>query len=139
MNISDVMRPHQSENTRTKRARVLLICGILSSLLSVAMTILARQRKRAPAVAAPSLLDQTLPDKISDAAPYDAIDGYIEQQLKRLNVPGAARRDRRGRSDRTPTRLRPGPSGRHAAIAPDALCPWLRHQVVYRSGGDAAR
>ena len=90
MNISDVMKPHQSENARTQRAGVLLICGILTSLLSVVMTTLARQRKRAPAVAAPSLLDQTLPDKASDAVPYDAIDRYIEQQLKRLNVPGAA-------------------------------------------------
>ncbi|MGZ3621572.1 MAG: serine hydrolase domain-containing protein [Ktedonobacteraceae bacterium] len=90
MNISDVMRPHQSENTRTKRARMLLIFGILSSLLSFAMTILARQRKRVPAVAAPSLLDQSLPAKISDAAPYDKIDGFIEQQLKRLKIPGAA-------------------------------------------------
>ena len=90
MNISDVMKHHQSEQARTKRARVLLICGILTSLLSVAMTTLARQRKRVPAVAAPSLLDQTLPDKASDAAPYDEIDGYIEQQLERLNVPGAA-------------------------------------------------
>ena len=90
MNSSGVMKSHQSEKTRTQRARVLLICGILSSLLSVVMTTLARQRKRVPAVAAPSLLDQTLPDKISDAAPYNEIDGYIEQQLKRLNVPGAA-------------------------------------------------
>ena len=90
MNISDVMKHHQSEQARTKRARVLLICGILTSLLSVAMTTLARQRKRVPAVAAPSLLDLTLSDKISDATPYDAIDGYIEQQLDRLNVPGAA-------------------------------------------------
>ena len=90
MNISDVMRSHQSENTRTKRARVLLIGGILTSLLSVAMTILVRQKKRVPAVAAPSLLAQSLPDKISDAAPYDEIDRYIEQQLKRLKIPGAA-------------------------------------------------
>jgi CubicO group peptidase (beta-lactamase class C family) len=43
-----------------------------------------------PAVAATSRLAQSLPDKTSDAAPYDAIDRYIEQQLKRLNVPGAA-------------------------------------------------
>jgi len=90
MNSSDVMKPHQSENTRTKRARVLLICGILSSLLSVAITILARQGKRVPAVAAPSLLAQSFPDKTSDAAPHDAIDTYIEQQLDHLNVPGAA-------------------------------------------------
>ena len=90
MNISNVMKRHQSENTRTKRARVLLISGILSSLLSAAITILARRRQRAPAVAAPSLLDQTLPGKASDAAPYDAIETYIKQQLKRLNVPGAA-------------------------------------------------
>ena len=90
MNISDFMKPHQSEKTKTKRARLLLICGILSSLLSVTITILARQRKRVPAVAAPSLLAQSLPDKTSDAAPYDAIDTYIEQQLDRLNVPGAA-------------------------------------------------
>ena len=90
MNFSDVMKHHQSEQARTQRARVLLICGILTSLLSVVMTTLARQRKRVPAVAAPSLLDQTLPDKISDAAPDDEIDGYIEQQLKRLKIPGAA-------------------------------------------------
>ncbi len=90
MNISNVMKRHQSENTRTKRARVLLISDILSSLLSAAITILARRRQRAPAVAAPSPLDQTLPGKASDAAPYDAIETYIEQQLKRLNVPGAA-------------------------------------------------
>ena len=54
------------------------------------MTILARQRKRVPAVTAPSLWTETLPDKASDAAPYDEIDGYIEQQLKRLKIPGAA-------------------------------------------------
>ena len=90
MNSSGVMKSHQSEKTRTQRARVLLICGILSSLLSVVMTTLARQRKRVPAVAAPSLSNQTLPDKISDAASYDEIDGYIEQQLKRLKIPGAA-------------------------------------------------
>ena len=90
MKSSDVMKSHQSEKTKIQRARVLLICGILSLLLSFAMTILARQRKRVPSVTAPSLLDQTLPDKASDAAPYDAIDTYIEQQLDRLNVPGAA-------------------------------------------------
>jgi CubicO group peptidase (beta-lactamase class C family) len=90
MNISDFMKPHQSEKTKTKLERLLLICGILSSLLSVAITILARQRQRVPAVAAPSLLAQSLPDKTSDAAPYDAIDTYIEQQMGRLNVPGAA-------------------------------------------------
>ena len=90
MNISDVMRPHQSQNTRTKRARVLLICGLLSSLLSVAMTILARQRKRGASSGRSFSLDQSLPDKVSDAAPYDAIDGYIEHQLKRLKIPGAA-------------------------------------------------
>jgi len=43
-----------------------------------------------PEVAAPSLLTLSHPGKISDAAPYDEIDRYIEQQLKRLNVPGAA-------------------------------------------------
>jgi CubicO group peptidase (beta-lactamase class C family) len=90
MNLSDFMKPHQSENTKTKRARVLLICGILSSLFSVAITILARRRKPVPGVAAPSLLAQSLPDKTSDAAPYSTIDAYIEQQLSRLNVPGAA-------------------------------------------------
>src|SRR5260370_39846893 len=90
MNSSDFVKRHQREHTQTTRARVLLICGILSSLLFVAMTILARRRQRVPAVATPSLLAQALPDKTSDAAPYDAIDRYIEQQLKRLNVPGAA-------------------------------------------------
>src|SRR5437867_6778113 len=90
MNISDVMERHQRENTKTKRARLLLIYGILSSLLSVAITILARRRQRVPAVAATSLLAQSLPGKTSDAAPYDAINRYIEQQLKRLHVPGAA-------------------------------------------------
>src|SRR5258708_38155692 len=90
MNSSDFVKRHQREHTQTTQARVLLICGILSSLLFVAMTILARRRQRVPAVATPSLLAQALPDKTSDAAPYDAIDRYIEQQLKRLNVPGAA-------------------------------------------------
>jgi CubicO group peptidase (beta-lactamase class C family) len=90
MKSSDVMKRHQREHTGTKQARVLLICGILASLFSVAIPILARRRQRAPAVAALSLLAQSLPDKISDAAPYDEIDRYIEQQLKRLNVPGAA-------------------------------------------------
>jgi CubicO group peptidase (beta-lactamase class C family) len=90
MNISNVMKRHQSEYIKTKRARVLLISGILSSLLSAAITILVRRRQRAPAVAAPSLSAQSLPEKTSDAAPYDAIDRYIEQGLKRLNVPGAA-------------------------------------------------
>jgi hypothetical protein len=41
MNISDVMNRHESENIRTTLARVLLICGILSSLLRVATDILA--------------------------------------------------------------------------------------------------
>jgi hypothetical protein len=41
MNISDVMNRHQSENTRTKLERVLLSCGILSSLLYAAMNIIA--------------------------------------------------------------------------------------------------
>ncbi len=90
MNISDVMNRHQREHTMTKRARVLLICGILSSLLSIAIPIVACQGQRVPAVAATSLLAQSLPDKTSDAAPYDAIDTYLEQQLKRLNIPGAA-------------------------------------------------
>src|SRR5438876_11782978 len=40
MNISDVMEHYQRENTRTTRERVLLICGILSSLLRVATDIL---------------------------------------------------------------------------------------------------
>jgi CubicO group peptidase (beta-lactamase class C family) len=90
MNSSDVMKPHQRERTKTKRASVLLICALLSWLLSVAMTILARRRLRVPAMAAPSLLAHSLPDKTSDAAPYDMIDRYIEQGLKRLKVPGAA-------------------------------------------------
>jgi CubicO group peptidase (beta-lactamase class C family) len=90
MTISDVMEPHQRERTKTKRASVLLICGILSSLLSVAITILARRRQRAPAAAAPSLLAHSLPDKTSEAAPYEAIDRYIERQLECLKVPGAA-------------------------------------------------
>src|SRR5215470_11372204 len=90
MNISDVMKPHQSKHSGTTRARVLLICALFSSLLSVAMTILVRRRQRVPAVAAPSLSAQSLPDKTSAAAPYDAIDRSIEQGLKRLNVPGAA-------------------------------------------------
>jgi hypothetical protein len=41
MNISDVMNRLQSEKTMTKLVRVLLICGILSSLLRVATDILA--------------------------------------------------------------------------------------------------
>jgi hypothetical protein len=41
MNISDVMNHHQSEKARTTLERVLLICGILSSLLRVATDILA--------------------------------------------------------------------------------------------------
>src|SRR5579859_6029221 len=41
MNISDIMKRHQSENIMTILIRVLLICGILSSLLRVATDILA--------------------------------------------------------------------------------------------------
>lgn len=40
MSILDIMTRHQSENTRTKRERFLLICGPLSSLLYVVATIL---------------------------------------------------------------------------------------------------
>jgi CubicO group peptidase (beta-lactamase class C family) len=90
MNSSDIMKPHQREKTKTKRASALLIWGILFSLLSVAMSTLARRRQRVPAVAAPSLLAHSLPDPTSEAAPYEAIDRYIEQGLKRLKVPGAA-------------------------------------------------
>ena len=90
MNISDFMKRHQLKHTKTKRAKVLLICGILCSLLSVAIAMLARRRQRGPAVAASSPSVQSLPDKTSAAAPYDAIDRYIEQGLKRMNVPGAA-------------------------------------------------
>jgi CubicO group peptidase (beta-lactamase class C family) len=90
MNIPDVVKRYQREQTKPTRARVLLICALLSSLLSVAITVLARRRQRVPAVAIPSLLAHSLPNKTSNAASYDAIDRYIEQQLKRLNVPGAA-------------------------------------------------
>jgi CubicO group peptidase (beta-lactamase class C family) len=90
MNIPDFVKRYQREHTKTTRARVLLICALLSSLLSVAIPILARRRQRVPAVVAPSLLAHSLPDKTADAAPYDAIDRYIQQGLKRLNVPGAA-------------------------------------------------
>jgi hypothetical protein len=44
MNISDVMKRHQSEKTRTTLERFLLICGPLSSLLYVAATIIGAMR-----------------------------------------------------------------------------------------------
>jgi CubicO group peptidase (beta-lactamase class C family) len=68
--------------------KVLLGCGIAASLLGVG--VLAHLGQRVPALAAAPLLAQTLPDNASQAASYDAIDTYIEQQLDRLNVPGAA-------------------------------------------------
>jgi CubicO group peptidase (beta-lactamase class C family) len=63
---------------------------MLSSLLSVFIAFLARQRKQVPAAATPSRSSQSLPQKASSVAHYDEIDRYIERQLKRLNVPGAA-------------------------------------------------
>jgi CubicO group peptidase (beta-lactamase class C family) len=67
---------------------VLLVCGIAWSLVSVAF--LARPRKRAPAPSATPHSARTPPGNAADAAPYDAIDRYVERRLHRLNVPGAA-------------------------------------------------
>ena len=69
MYISDFMKSHQREHTGTKRARVLLIFGILSSLLSVAVTILARRRKQVPAMESPTLSAQPLNGKTSMQRP----------------------------------------------------------------------
>ncbi len=79
MNISDVMERHQSESTMTKLARLLLICGILSSLLRVATDILAamwypgysyidQTMSQLAAIGAP-----TRPFQIALLAVYDAL------------------------------------------------------------------
>jgi CubicO group peptidase (beta-lactamase class C family) len=60
----------------------------MSSQIGVA--ILARQGKRVPTLSAAPHLARGLADDAPDAAPYDAIDAYLEQQLRRLRVPGAA-------------------------------------------------
>lgn len=64
MNISDVLNRHHSENTITTLARVLLICGILSSLLRVATDILAARWY--PGY---SYLDQTMSQLAAIGAP----------------------------------------------------------------------
>lgn len=64
MNISDVMKRHQSENTMTKLKRLLLICGILSSPLYVATDVLATLR-----YAGYSYTDQTFSELVAAGAP----------------------------------------------------------------------
>jgi hypothetical protein len=68
--------------------KVLLIGAIATSLLS--LRGLARLGRLVRELAAPPMLAQILPGTAPQTAPHEAIDAYLAQHLRRLNVPGAA-------------------------------------------------
>src|SRR5215217_6993278 len=78
------------------------------------------------------------PDSISESDPFEEIDAYVERQIDRLKIPGAALAIVEGDEI---AHLRGFGQARPGGDAPTPRTPFIigSHQVLHRPCGDAAR
>ena len=101
---------------------------LLGSLVVGAALALTRKLFAKPASAKP----------VSNSTSYDAIDAYIEGQMRRLNIPGVSLAIVEG--DQI-VHLRGFGRARPGGEAPTPQTPFVlgsTHQIIHRPGGDAA-